>query len=54
VTLSGNVRVLAIAIGITTSSTPTFGSGEITVLPVKSTLFPERFPLNLPYFPFNL
>lgn len=30
-----------------------FGSGEMTVLPVKSTRFPERFPRNLPCFPFK-
>ena len=30
------------------------GSGDITVLPEYSTLFPDRFPLNLPYFPFIL
>ena len=26
----------------------------MTVLPEKSTLFPLRFPRNLPFFPFNL
>jgi hypothetical protein len=28
--------------------------GEITVLLEKSTIFPDRFLLNLPYFPFSL
>ena len=31
-----------------------FGSGEMTVLPEKSTLFPDKFPLNLPCFPLSL
>ena len=30
------------------------GSGDITVLPEYSTLFPDKFPLNLPYLPFIL
>lgn len=49
-TLSGYVRILATCTGTATSSIRRFGSGEITVLPEKSTLFPERFPLNRPEF----
>ncbi len=30
------------------------GSGEITVLPVKSALLPDKFPLNRPCFPLIL
>lgn len=47
-TLSGYVRILATWTGTATSSILRFGSGEMTVLPEKSTLFPERFPLNRP------
>lgn len=49
-TLSGYVRILATCTGTATSSILRFGSGEMTVLPEKSTLFPERFPLNRPEF----
>lgn len=47
-TLSGYVRILATCTGTATSSMRRFGSGEMTVLPEKSTLFPERFPRNRP------
>ena len=40
--------------GNPTCSILRFGSGEMTVLLEKSTIFPHRFPLNLPCFPFNL
>ena len=33
---------------------PQLRLGEMTVLLEKLTLFPNRFPLNLPCFPFNL
>lgn len=49
-TFSGYVRILATCTGTATSSILRFGSGEMTVLPEKSTLFPERFPLNRPEF----
>ena len=40
--------------GNPTCSILRFGFGEMTVLLEKSTIFPHRFPLNLPCFPFNL
>lgn len=54
VTISGKVSSLAIKIGIDTWFSPKLGSGDMTVLPEYSTLFPDRFPLNLPYLPFIL
>jgi hypothetical protein len=30
-----------------------FGSGDMTVLPVYSVRFPDRFPRNRPVFPFS-
>lgn len=53
VTFSGYVRFLAIFSGIPTSLKAILGSGLITVLAEKSTLFPSKFCLNLPYLPFN-
>ena len=59
-TSSGKVRIKAMCIGTTTYSVERtwsilrFGSGLMTVLPVKSTLFPERLPLNRPCLPFSL
>lgn len=47
-TFSGNVRILATWTGTATSSIRRLGSGEMTVRPEKSTLFPERLPLNRP------
>lgn len=52
-TTSGNVRIFAINSGMTTLSIGMLGSGEITVLPVKLDLFPDKLPLNLPFLPFN-
>lgn len=52
--LYGYVKFFAIFYGIPTSLRSKFGSGLITVLAEKSTLFPNKFCLNLPYFPFNL
>ena len=54
VTISGIVSFMATASGTPTSDRSRFGSGEITVLLEKSTLFPEREPRNLPSFPFSL
>ena len=50
---SGYVISFAMCIGTPTSSMRRFGSGEITVRPLKSTRFPDRFPLNRPCFPFR-
>ena len=44
---------MAILIGIPTEFNSILGSGVITVLPEKSTLFPPKLPLNLPFFPFK-
>ena len=54
VTFSGIVNLSAIDLGIPTSEISKLGSGAITVLAEKSTLFPDKLPLNLPSFPFNL
>ena len=54
VTVSGTVIFMAILIGTPTSSTSKLGSGDITVLALKSTLFPIKFPLIIPSFPFIL
>jgi hypothetical protein len=54
VTISGKVSSLAIWIGMPTWSKARLGLGDITVLPLYSTLLPDRLPLNLPYFPFIL
>lgn len=53
-TTSGKVRIWAMNWGRITWSILMLGSGEITVLPVKLDLFPDKFPLNLPFFPFSL
>jgi hypothetical protein len=53
-TVSGMVSFFATSYGIPTSEIAIFGSGEITVLLEKSTLFPDKEPLNLPSLPFNL
>ena len=50
-TLSGNVIILATKTGTPTWSTRRLGSGDITVRAEKSTLFPDRFPRNLPCLP---
>mmetsp|Transcript_134724 Transcript_134724/g.430454 ORF Transcript_134724/g.430454 Transcript_134724/m.430454 type:complete len:253 (+) Transcript_134724:1425-2183(+) len=52
-TFSGNVMRLATHSGTTNSSTLTFGSGEMTVRPEKSTRFPLRLPRNRPSLPFS-
>jgi len=44
---------LATHSGTTSSSTLTFGSGEITVRPEKSTRLPLKFPRKRPSLPFN-
>ena len=54
VTTSGIVSLVATDSGTPTSERSRLGSGEITVLLEKSTLFPESEPLNLPSFPFSL
>ncbi|MBA7480247.1 hypothetical protein ES707_15696 [subsurface metagenome] len=54
VMMSGTVSRTAMCMGTPTSLMSRFGSGEITVLAEKSTLFPERLPLNRPSFPFSL
>ncbi|OMH85057.1 hypothetical protein AX774_g1382 [Zancudomyces culisetae] len=54
VTTSGYVRIFATNSGTATSSIPMFGSGDITVRAEKSTLFPDKFPRNLPCFPLSL
>ena len=54
VTISGIVSFIATASGTPTSDKSKLGSGEITVLLEKSTLFPESEPLNLPSFPLSL
>ena len=41
-------------IGTPNSSSSILGSGVITLLPLKSTLFPIRLFLILPSLPFNL
>ncbi len=53
-TTYGNVRIMAIYLGTISWPINAFGSGEITDLPEKSTLLPDKFPLNLPCLPFNL
>ena len=53
-TTSGYVIIFATWSGTPTSSIPRFGSGEITVRPLKSTRLPLRFPRNRPCFPFSL
>ena len=53
VTLSGKVSVVATWMGTPTSLIARLGSGEMTVRPEKSTLFPDRFPLKRPCFPFS-
>mmetsp|Transcript_18420 Transcript_18420/g.62709 ORF Transcript_18420/g.62709 Transcript_18420/m.62709 type:complete len:271 (+) Transcript_18420:390-1202(+) len=52
-TRSGYVSVLAMRTGTPTSSTLRFGSGDITVRPLKSTRLPLRFPLKRPCFPLS-
>ena len=52
--ISGIVSFIATVSGTPTSERSRLGSGEITVLLEKSTLFPEREPRNLPSFPFSL
>ena len=47
-TFSGKVNILATWIGTATSSILKLGSGEMTVLPEKSTRFPDKLPLNRP------
>jgi hypothetical protein len=54
VTISGMVSFMAICSGTPTSDKSRFGSGEITVLLEKSTLFPDSEPLNLPSLPLSL
>jgi hypothetical protein len=54
VTGTAIVNILDIWRGIITWVGWRFGSGEITVLPVKFDLFPDKFCLNLPCFPFSL
>ena len=49
---SGIVSFIATLMGIPIEFIAIFGSGEITDLPEKSTRFPPRLPLNLPFFPF--
>ena len=53
-TFSGMVSFFATSKGTPTSPMSRLGSGLITVRLEKSTLFPEREPLNLPSFPFSL
>mmetsp|Transcript_3891 Transcript_3891/g.13707 ORF Transcript_3891/g.13707 Transcript_3891/m.13707 type:complete len:295 (-) Transcript_3891:837-1721(-) len=50
-TRSGYVMMSATWRGTPTSSTRRFGSGEMTVRPLKSTRFPERLPRKRPCFP---
>lgn len=47
-TFSGKVRILATCTGTATSSIRRLGSGEMTVLPEKSTRFPDRLPRKRP------
>ena len=54
VTISGIVSFIATCSGTPTSDKSKLGSGEITVLLEKSTLFPDSDPLNLPSFPLSL
>ena len=54
ITFSGNVKFIAIERGTPIWSTSKFGSGDITLLALKSTLFPIKFPLIRPSFPFSL
>jgi hypothetical protein len=53
-TVSGMVSFFATSYGIPTSEIAIFGSGEITVLLEKSTLFPDKEPLNRPSVPLTL
>lgn len=54
VTVSGTVILVATRRGTPTWSKAIPGSGVITDLAEKSTLFPIRFPLSLPSLPFSL
>ncbi len=53
-TFSGIVSFLATSNGTPTSPMSRLGSGLMTVRLEKSTLLPDREPLNLPSFPFSL
>lgn len=52
-TRSGYVKIMATWTGTATWSMRKFGSGEITVRPLKSTRFPLRFPLKRPCLPLS-
>merc|ERR1740123_2284143 len=54
VTISGKVRFWAMLLGTPTWSILRLGSGVMTVLALKSTLLPIKFPLILPSLPFSL
>ena len=54
VTTSGKVKFMAMERGTPNSSTCKFGSGDITLLALKSTLLPIKLPRTRPSFPFNL
>jgi len=54
VTVSGKVMLVATSYGTPSCSRVRFGSGVMTVLDEKSTLFPIRFPLRRPSLPLSL